>query len=196
MLFSTAYLPPVEYFQKIISAKTIAIEKYEYFVKQTYRNRCVILGPNGRQTLSIPLINTHEKTVISEKKISYVENWQQRHWRSITTAYANSPYFIYFKDELNMFYEKKIEFLLEYNTEILSALLKILKIKTEIGFTDVFEKEITNDFRNSVSPKNKLKTEMFNPYPQVFSEKYSFMPNLSIIDLLFNKGPDSVKCLI
>jgi hypothetical protein len=216
MLLSTAYLPPVEYFQKIVSATTFSLEKHEHFVKQTYRNRCTISGPNGIQALSIPLINAHQKTAICEKKISYTENWQKQHWRSINTAYANSPYFIYYCDELQVFYENKFEFLFEYNTEILKVLVKMLKIKTEIHFTEAFIpparhpelvsgsademlKQVQHDdtlvdFRNSISPKIKSSSE-FKPYSQVFSEKYSFTPNLSVIDLLFNKGPDSKEFL-
>jgi hypothetical protein len=196
MLLSIAYLPPVEYFQKIVSAKHFILEKHEYFIKQTYRNRCTLLGPNGLQDLSIPLVNTHDKILIGEKRISYVQNWQQQHWRSINTAYANSPYFIYYTDELKVFYENKFEFLFEYNTELLKVVLKILKIKTEINFTNEFEKEVPDDFRDVISPKNEIDVSDFKPYSQVFSEKFSFQPNLSIIDLLFNKGPESVEYLI
>ncbi|MGZ3865499.1 MAG: WbqC family protein [Bacteroidia bacterium] len=190
MLLSTAYLPPIEYFRKIVSTNEILIEKHEHYVKQTYRNRCNILGPNGVQKLSIPLVNTHDKTQVGEKKIAHAENWQKQHWRSITTAYANSPYFIYYCDELQFFYQDKYENLLEYNTELLKVLLKTLKIKAEIKFTDSFVAEAENDFRNSISTKTGLQ-DTFKPYTQVFSGKFPFAPNLSIIDLLFNKGPEA-----
>jgi hypothetical protein len=195
MLLSTAYLPPIEYFQKINSVQSFSIEKHEYFVKQTYRNRCHISGPNGIQVLSIPLINTHEKILISEKEISYTENWQKQHWRSITAAYANSPYFIYYSDELKPFYENKFEFLFDYNTELLEVLLKLLKIKNEIKFTKEFEKEILNDFRDTISPKNRIEKKGFKSYTQVFSDKNTFTPNLSIIDLLFNRGQEALEFL-
>src|SRR4051812_40110753 len=128
MILSTAYLPPVEYFQKIVSVPNISIEKHEHFVKQTYRNRCHILGANGLQILSIPLTNTHEKTPISKKEIAYAQDWQKLHWRSIRSAYANSPYFIYYEDDLRTFYETRFEFLFDYNTELLKTILKLLKI--------------------------------------------------------------------
>src|SRR5438552_842424 len=105
MLLSTAYFPPIEYFQKIIFADKIQIEKHENFVKQTYRNRCHVLGTNGLQILSIPLVNTHEKILIGDKRISNREDWQKLHWRSITSAYRNSPFFIYYEDELKIFFE-------------------------------------------------------------------------------------------
>ncbi len=196
MLLSTAYLPPIGYFQKIISSDTFFIEKHEHFVKQTYRNRCHIYGANGIQQLSIPLINAHEKTLISEKKIAYTQSWQKLHWRSIESAYRNSPYFLYYEDELKVFYQQEFEFLLEYNTEILKTLLKLLKIKTEIYFTDSFEKEAENDFRNSISPKTQIEESHFKKYSQVFTEKHGFKSNLSILDLLFNQGPNSLEYLI
>ncbi len=196
MLLSTAYLPPVEYFQKIISVENFLIEKNEYFVKQTYRNRCAIFGANGVQTLSIPLINEHAKTLITEKRISYKENWQKLHWRSITSAYANSPYFIYYSDELKVFYERKYDFLFEYNTELLKVLLKLTKMEAEIKFAVTFEKHVENDFRNTIIPKNKIEETNFKPYTQVFSDRHGFKPNLSIIDLLFNIGPEAGEFLI
>ncbi len=194
MLLSTAYLPPIAYFQKIQAADTFSIEKHEHFVKQTYRNRCRIYGTNGVQDLSIPLVNTHEKILISEKQIAYKENWQHQHWRSIESAYRNSPYFIYYADELQPFYETKHEFLFEYNTELLKTLLRLLKMKNEIRFTEEFEKEVTNDHRNSISPKESSSSGS-KPYTQVFSDKHGFQANLSIIDLLFNKGPEATEFL-
>lgn len=197
MLLSTAYFPPIEYFQKIIAVDKVCIEKHENFVKQTYRNRCHILGANGLQVLSIPLVNTHTKTLISDKRISYRDNWQKLHWRSITSAYRNSPFFIYYEDELKIFFENEFNYLFQYNTEILKTLLKLLKIKTEIGFTDLFEdQEAPNvDYRNTISPKNKISTEKFKSYTQVFSDKHGFIPNLSVIDLLFNMGPEAADYL-
>ena len=208
MILSTAYLPPIEYFQKIVSVQSITIEKHEHFIKQTYRNRCHILGANGLQVLSIPLVNTHEKTLICDKRISYTQDWQKLHWRSIASAYANSPYFIYYCDELKVFYENKFEFLFDYNTELLKVILKLLKIQTGLKFTDTYQdirelemlKQVQHDgecrdFRNTISPKNEIAPASLKPYSQVFSDKHVFMPNLSIIDLLFNMGPDSVECL-
>lgn len=196
MILSTAYLPPVMYFQKIVQSEKIVIEQHEHFIKQTYRSRCHILGPNGLQVLSIPLVNTHTKTPIHEMRIAYKENWQKIHWRGIKTAYSNSPYFLYYADELVTFYDIRTEFLLDYNTALLKFMLKLLKVKREIVLTDKYQEPgvFPNDLRNSISPKLEA-VAGFKPYTQVFGEKHGFVPNLSIIDLLFNKGPDSLEIL-
>lgn len=196
MLLSTAYLPPIHYFKKIATSSTVLIEQHEYFVKQTYRNRCTIYGANGVQDLVIPLENTHEKTPIHQKKIAYKQNWQLNHWRSIESAYRNSPYFIYYADELHPFYTNKYEFLLEYNNELLKTLLRLLKLKGEIQLTDVYEKNVAEDLRSAFSPKKPIPQNTAKPYSQVFSEKHGFIPNLSIIDLLFNKGPEAYEYLL
>jgi hypothetical protein len=195
MLLSTAYLPPISYFRKLAMSETVFIEKHEHFVKQTYRNRCTIYGANGVQSLSIPLVNTHEKTLITQKRIAYKENWQNQHWRSIESAYRGSPYFIYYEDALKQFYEKRYEFLFEYNTEILQTILKLLKLSTRIEFTKEYLTNIDNDYRNLINPKTVGHREDFPTYTQVFSQKHGFKPDLSIIDLIFNLGPEATQYL-
>ena len=189
ILLSTAYLPPLNYLSKVIEAEQVVIEKQEYFVKQTYRNRCEILTANGILSLSIPLIKQADKEIISEKKISYAENWQKQHWRAIASAYKNSPYFEYFEDEFRPFYENQFEFLFEYNTQLLNTILSILRIKKSFGFTTQFETtliEIT-DLRN-LSEINNINVSVMKPYYQVFADKKGFTPNLSCLDTLFNIG--------
>lgn len=183
MIFSTAYLPPVSYFAKMISADEIMIEGHEHFVKQTYRNRCDVLSANGILTLSIPLIHGGNKELTKDKRIAYAENWQKRHWRGVTSAYRNSPYFIYYEDELRFFYENKFERLLDYNTALLTFLLKKFKSGREIIITQAYENE-TIFFKAN---------EELKPYQQLFTQ--NFVPDLSIIDLLFNCGPDSIRFL-
>ena len=190
IIISTAYLPPVQYFQKINKAESICIEKHEHYVKQSYRNRCNVFGANGVLSLSIPVIHKSDKELITDKKISYAENWQQQHWRTIESAYRNSPYFIYYADALTPFYQKKYDFLFDYNLELLQFLLNSFKIKTEVIFTESFGKSATQeDYRYFIHPKIKPKAEEYKPYTQLFSDKYNFEPNLSSIDLLFNAGP-------
>lgn len=194
VLLSTAYLPNILYLKAVTSYDNIAIESHEHFIKQTYRNRCEILGANGKQILSIPLVKQAEKEIISQKRISYAEKWQKQHWRSISSAYKNSPYFEYFEDDFKHFYENQFEFLLDYNTQILNTILKIVRIKKSIQLTTEYQAQYKElkDYRNL----SNLKTEtfiQFKPYYQVFSDKHGFVPALSCIDSLFNIGLDTLR---
>jgi hypothetical protein len=192
VLLSTAYLPSVHYLSQVINCDTIVIEKHEHFVKQTYRNRCDIVTANGKLSLSIPLIKQGDKELISDKKISYAEDWQKQHWRTIVSAYKNSPYFEFFEDEFKPFYENQFEFLLDYNTQLLQTILHILRVKKQIQFTQSFELNPPEviDFRNLsdiAKSESKLKS-----YYQVFADKIGFTPNVSCLDALFNIGLDTI----
>jgi hypothetical protein len=195
MLLSTAYLPPISYFKKIASGAIVFIEKHEHFIKQTYRNRCLIYGANGVHSLRVPLVNTHEKTLKTEKRIAYKEKWQNQHWRSIESANRGSPYFIYYEDALRKYYETKFEFLFEYNTQILLTLCKLLKPECRIEFTGSYVTNSSDDHRNTINPKSAVNDQDFPPYTQVFSDKHGFKPDLSIIDLLFDLGPQAKEYL-
>ncbi len=194
VLLSTAYLPPVSYFAKCLSYQNILIEKHEHFVKQTYRNRCSIYGANGRLDLIIPLVHGSERTAIGEKRISYHDNWRNLHWRSLESAYRSSPYFEFFEAEFRTFYfGEKIEFLFDFNQQLMNRIFEIMKLRMNIGFTDRYEKayDDMDDFRAKIHPKINPETDVaFKnvPYYQVFENKYGFLPNLSIVDLLFNEG--------
>jgi hypothetical protein len=192
VLLSTAYLPNVHYLSQLINCDTIVIEKHENFVKQTYRNRCDIVTANGKLSLSIPLIKQGDKELISEKKISYAEDWQKKHWRTIVSAYKNSPYFEFFEDEFKPFYENQFEFLLDYNTQLLQTILHILRVKKQIEFTQRFELNPPEviDFRN-LSDISKSESKL-KPYYQVFADKIGFTPNVSCLDALFNIGLDTI----
>ncbi len=201
-IFSTAYLPPVEYFVYLLLSDNIFIETHETYPKQTYRNRCYISGSNGVESLHIPVIKPrgkHSKT--NEVLISYKQSWQRNHWRAINTAYSNAPFFIYYKDFLESFYDKRFEKLLDFNTRLLNSLLSEIGIKKQIYLTDNFEREPGGciDFRTVINPKTKTPASLhsipFHIYDQVFIHKYGFVENLSIIDLLFNKGPDTKEYL-
>jgi hypothetical protein len=191
-ILSIAYLPPVAWFQKIKQVDSVYIEKQEHYVKQSYRNRCHVLGANGVLSLSIPIIATHDKQLISDVRISYDEKWQQQHWRSIESAYRNTPYFIYYADALKPFYQKKYDFLFDYNMELVQLLLQKFKLNTEIKFTEDYNASTyTNDYRNTIHPKKEIDEIAFKPYPQLFNEGQPFKANLSCIDLLFNTGPNA-----
>jgi len=190
VLLSTAYLPPIYYLSEILDSDTILIEKHENFVKQSYRNRCDIVTANGKLSLSIPLIKQVDKELISEKKISYAENWQKQHWRAISSAYKNSPYFEFFEDDFKPFYEHKFEFLFDFNSQLLKTILHILRVKKTILFTEEYQSSANHimDLR-SLSDINKTANEAKQKsYYQVFDDKHGFLPNLSCIDALFNVG--------
>lgn len=198
VLLNTAYLPNISYFYFLLNSQNIYIEACEHYQKQSYRNRCEILSANGKLSLSIPLLHTSDKEVISQKRISYAENWQINHWRTITSAYKNSPYFEYFEDAFKPFYSQRYEYLIHYNSELLKCLLDLLKIKKVIHYTSSFEKETSClDLREKIHPKLQEQPEGVPDlsYQQVFSDKFGYTPHLSIIDLLFNRGLDTIDLL-
>ena len=190
-IYSTAYLPSISYFLSCIESEAISIDIQEHFVKQSYRNRCTIAGPNGKQSLIVPLIhNDLSHTPIKEVKISYDTNWNIIHHRSIITAYSNAPFFEYFGDQFNFLIDKKHTFLIDLNMEILEKLLIIFRIKKEISFTTAYSESYDdnfNDLRTTFHPK---KVTEIKPYHQVFADKNGFLPDLSILDYLFNCGID------
>jgi hypothetical protein len=201
-LLSTACFPPVQYFTKLLLYKTVYLEQHENFIKQTYRNRYQVLGANGPVSLVVPVVKGRGRKVgIKDLQISYDTGWQRNHWRTIFSAYNSSPFFEYYKDDIQPFFEKKSKFLFEYNLAILEVICNLLEIETTILMTVDFEKvpENTLNFREAISPKkhkSATDAQFFpHPYTQVFSEKSGFIPNLSILDLLFNEGPNSMNVL-
>jgi hypothetical protein len=199
VLLPTAYLPPVSYISACIRAKQVMIEKQESYHKQTIRNHCNIYGPNGRQTLSIPVIRINgNHTLTKDIRISDSIPWQRLHWRSIETAYNNSPFFLYYRDVFEKVYQTHYDLLLDLNTELMMVIFKILRTKVEVLFTEKFERSVENriDYRELSKIKPTTSTSHFPPYTQVFSLKHGFIPDLSIIDVIFNLGPESFDFLV
>lgn len=191
-LFSTAYLAPVEYFQYLKTAGKVCIEQHEYYQKQTYRSRCRIATANGIMDLSIP-VEKRNHTLIRDIRISEHSDWQTQHWRSIEAAYNSSPFFEYYADDFRPFFEKKWLFLWDFNMELLHKTLELLDIETEILLTKTYEPqtgEETLDLREIIHPKKEASIPL-KSYYQVFATKFGFIPNMSIIDLLFNMGNES-----
>ncbi len=193
-IFSAAYFPSIGYFSELINSETVIIEKYENYIKQTYRNRCEILSPGGKQTLSIPVVKkSGQKQLIKNVKIDYKNDWQSLHLKSLKTAYLSSPFFEFYIDAFFPFFEKKYTFLLDYNIEILQKLLSELEINKKLTFTEEYKTEYSfPDFRNLIHPKKNYSKFNFKKYTQVFFDRFDFVPNLSILDLLFNEGPSAV----
>jgi hypothetical protein len=190
----SSYLGPVSYYKQIAISKSVIIEQHDNYIKQTYRNRCRIASANGTMDLSIPVQKCETKSRMKDIRIAYSDNWQLIHWRAIESAYSSSPFFEYYRDDFEPFFQTKTAFLIDLNTELQSLVLKLTAISTPVTFTtgykDSFlEKEL--DLRDFFHPKKEYPHEL-TPYYQVFGQKFGFQKDLSIIDLLFNMGPESV----
>lgn len=200
-VFSTACFPTIEYMSFLLKEEPIYIEAFEYFIKQTNRNRYHIAGPSGVQALYIPVAkNTSKNVAINEIRISYDEPWQRTHWRSIMASYNRSAYFEYYKDELEKLFFKRHDFLLKFNMELLDWVLASLKITKQMTFTELYQAKTSlemPDYRyiSNERTNSPLTNKPFKNYPQVFSQQSGFIANLSIIDLLFNTGPASLSYL-
>lgn len=192
------YLPPVEYFKALNMRKpNILIEREEHFPKQTYRNRANICSPDGILPLTVPVIKgSKNHTRMKDVRISYDFQWQRLHWMSLQACYRRSAYFEYYEDEFAPFYENKETYLFDYNNKLLQLLLKLAKIKTPLTYTETYEPDYPalTDLRTSISPKKETNFNQ-KPYFQVFEEKQGFIRNLSIVDLLFNQGPQTINYL-
>lgn len=195
-IFPLFYLPPVGYFKELKrSGNEFLLEKEEHFPKQTFRNRATIYSPNGSLDLIVPVIRGAKvHTKIKDVKISNDFNWQRLHWKSLESCYRNSAYFEYYEDEFAKFYHQKFDFLFDYNLELLQWLFKQLKTTASFEVTNEYhEIPAELDFRGRTLFK-KPEGE-FKPYFQVFDDREGFKPNLSIVDLLFNQGPQAKNYL-
>jgi len=193
ILVSTAYLPPVEYFSLIAQADEVSVEREENYLKQSFRNRCYILSVHGPQLLSVPVyLGSQHKTPLKEIRIDYSKRWQQVHLRAISASYSASPYFQFYFENIEKIIKKNVEFLIDLNLELTESVLKMLKIKTKLTYSTNFKpvSEDENDFRYKISPKKE--TQFFvREYIQVFNSDNKFVHGLSIIDLIFNMGPEA-----
>ena len=203
ILLPLAYLGPVQYYTKFLFKGKIVIEQYDSYAKQTYRNRCIIFGANGAVILTIPVKKKEgEKTLVKDIKIDYDTDWRRLHWRGITSAYNSSPFFEFYRDIFEPFYSKKYNFLVDYCFTLTSEILKQINIKAEPVLSREYSfagnDTVFQDFRELIHPKTEIKNDdTFHPikYQQVFSEKWGYIPNLSILDLLFNVGPETITIL-
>jgi hypothetical protein len=192
------YLPPVAYFSKINTHRpAIIIDSHEHFPKQTYRNRATIYSPDGALTLTVPVVKGSKvHTGVKDVKISYDFKWQRLHWMSLETCYRRSAYFEFYEDDFAPFYQKKFEFLFDFNQELLQMILKFLKMPVALQFTATYEADYPGvyDYRNEFSSKKEYDFNQ-KPYFQVFEDRGGFIKNLSIVDLLFNQGPQTINYL-
>lgn len=209
-LLSSTYFGPVQWYQKLNRYDECLIERNESFIKQTYRNRMVIAEANGPLALTIP--TNHDTSMqMKDIRISDHANWRHVHWNALMSAYGESPFFEYYQDDIRPFYEKKYDFLFDFNMEIMEKMIELLDIRPHVSITseyfpkvssvgkgletDAFKLgEDTIDFRDSIRPKKPLPDADFTPkrYYQVYEQRHGFLPNMSILDLLFNEGNEAI----
>ncbi len=197
ILISTAYLPPIDYMKLISEAGEIIIEAEENYLKQTYRNRCYILSAHGPHLLSVPVYEgSRHKVPVKEVRIDYSKRWQQVHLRAIMSSYRSSPYFDFYFENIEKIISQNHEFLFDLNISLINSILNMLKMKKDLSYSGSFEalNEEPYDFRNKIIPGQPALFPEKRHY-QVFDTGEGFIPNLSIIDLIFNLGPESVQYL-
>jgi len=195
MVFPVFYFGPISYFSKLTQSTDYQFEIHENFRKQTFRNRCYIQGANGKLRLSIPIEHDGSRQM-KDIKISSKSNWAKEHLKSLVSAYKSSPFFEFYEDELSAVYQHSDKFLIDFNFKSIEFIAQKLKLHIPINTTTAYSDETNSrDFRDFFHAKTKVNPEHFPIYTQVFSEKFDFMPDLSILDLLFNQGPNATVYL-
>lgn len=193
-ILSSFYLAPIEYYAALFRSSIVVIEIYDNYQKQSYRNRCTIASANGPLSLSIPVVKPDRtKSKMKDIRIADHGNWQHLHWNAILSAYNSTPFFQYFEDDFRPFYERKINFLHDFNEQLRMLICKLIGIESVVSYSDSYleqGKEGFTDLREKIHPKitTDFKTE---PYYQIFVAKHGFINNLSILDLLFNMGNEA-----
>ena len=206
-ILATTYFGPVQWYQKLNRFDGVLVEQHEHFLKQTYRNRCVIATTQGVQTLTVPVEApvgegvALSKTVIKDVRISNHGKWRTEHWNALQSAYGESPFFEFYEDDIRPFFEERWEFLLDFNMAITEKMCELLDIHPHIELTSSYQNSLPigegwggADFRTIIHPKHPQEDSDFSPKPyyQVYKERFGFLPNLSILDLLFNMGNEAV----
>ncbi len=197
ILIHPTYFPNIAHFSAITQAEHLVWEMEDNFVKQTYRNRTYIYGANGKLLLNIPVVYSQKnRQNYKDVKVFNGEKWQLQHWKSLESAYRTSPFFEFYEDELKPLFFQDIDFLLDFNLKCFEVVCDCLQIQIPTSKTIAFEKNINNkaDFRGLVNAKNET-PQSFESYTQVFGNKHGFISNLSILDLLFNEGPNALNYL-
>ena len=192
IILPSTYFAPIPFYTILFNNSNCIIDIHENYVKQSVRNRCVIFSANGILNLSIPKIRKNSsKSIIKDIKISYAEPWQKTHWKTIITCYNSSPFFDFYRDKFEAVYSKKEKYLIDFNYKTHSLILEIFKSNKNIILSKKYEnKSSLKDFRNY-----SFHTNEETNYDQVFSINHGFIKNLSIIDLLFNTGPESIDII-
>ena len=185
MVLPCCYLAPVSHYSTYYRADEVRLEVCDHFVKQTLRNRCWIDSPNGSLALTVPVVKMEGKTLMRDVRISDHGNWRHQHWVAFESSYRQSPFFEYYADEFAPFYQKKWDFLADFNEELMMLVASLLDISKPVTRTVAFE---------DAPPLTEGRRES-SPYYQMFASRHGFLPDLSIVDLLFNMGPEGVLWL-
>lgn len=197
-LLPVGYFPPISYFAYLLR-DDVTIEQKEHFVKQSLRNRCTILGANGPLNLLVPRTKSNVRLTIKETTIHDETDWKTLHWRSLEAAYRKSPYFEYYEDELQPFFQKAHTHHFQCNMQSIQIVCELLSIEFKPKFTSEYLAEFDGlDLRSSWNKQNYLEQNPATSYPtyiQVFNDRHAFAPDLSILDLLFCLGPRAVDYL-
>lgn len=198
-LLQTTYFGPVQWYQKLQSSGLCMIEQYDTYQKQTYRNRCVIATANGLQALTVPVEHSDDRTLVKDLRISDHNQWRRIHWNALQSAYSESPFFEYYQDDIRPFFEKRYDYLIDFNESIRQKVCELIDIQPHVEYTKEYIAPSAlpsscMDFRDVIHAKHPKEDPAFEPRPywQVFRQRHGFLPNLSILDLLFCMGPESV----
>ena len=197
ILIHPTYFSNIAHFVVIADAQNVVFEVDDNFLKQTYRNRTYIYGTNGKLALNIPVIHTQKnRQKYRDVKIFNEEKWQSLHWKSLLSAYSTSPFFEYYEDELQPLFTQKADYILEFNLKCFDIICNCLQLDLNTSKTESYQKIVSDktDFRFLVNAKKET-PQKFEKYTQVFGDKHGFIPNLSILDLLFNEGPNALNYL-
>ncbi len=196
LLVELQYLPSVSYFAQFTQYQSIIIEQHEHYQKGGYRNRCDIAGANGVLRLSIPLQKgKNERQLITEVKIADDAHWQRQHWQSIRSAYGRAPFFEYYSDFFEPLFQKKYIYLFDFNKDLFLLLIKLLKLKTPIGFSEMYDKTTALPHSIVDGRNQSFANDTEKRYSQLFEDRHGFLSNLSVLDLLFCCGPEARRVI-
>ena len=202
LLIELQYFGTISWYLSLLRHNEIIIESHENFEKSTYRNRCYIASPEGQLRLTIPLKQGRsQRSKYSEVKINNESNWQKNHWNSLCSCYRNSPYFEFYEDRVKPLFYQEVELLFDLNNRIFLLMIELLDLKLKIGYSTLYDKSPESgieDLRSKILPNQIFSGANHFPvkYHQVFQERTGFIPDLGILDLLFNEGPHSKDLLL